>query len=94
MPSLTWTRRWVAFHRSPCSCLNSVTGKAAPERVPGKPDINIGLEFQPEDNRYLIVHECSGFEHGDTQSLRAIRKFISRRTDPSRATRERLHVVW
>ena len=68
--------------------------KAAPERVSGKPDINIEHEFQPEDNRYLIVHECSGFEQGDSQSLRAIRKFILRRTDPSRATRERLHVVW
>jgi len=68
--------------------------KAAPETVPGKPDVNLQLEFQPEDNRYLIVHECSGFEYGDSQSLQAIRKFISHRTEPSRSTWERLHVVW
>ena len=51
-----------------CSCLvtlNScrrtcIYGKQA---ASGRPDIN--LEIHPEDNRYLIVHECSGFGPGD-----------------------------
>ncbi|KAI9459745.1 hypothetical protein F5148DRAFT_1218621 [Russula earlei] len=46
---------------------------------------NINLEFHPEDNRYLIVHECSGFEPGDAEGLQSIRDFILYRTDPSRS---------
>ncbi|KAI0285599.1 hypothetical protein BC826DRAFT_1179001 [Russula brevipes] len=66
--------------------------KAAPAKVPGKADINV--EFHPEDNRYLIVHESSGLEPGDAQGLETIRNFISYRTDPSRSAPERLHAVW
>ena len=68
--------------------------KAVPERVLGKADINV--EFRPEDNRYLIVHECSGLgsQGGDSQNLQTIRDFISHRTDPSRSPSERLHAVW
>ncbi|KAI9456396.1 hypothetical protein BJY52DRAFT_1381678 [Lactarius psammicola] len=66
----------------------------APERTLGKADIDI--EFRPEDNRYLIVHECSGFEPqaGDSQNLQIIRDFISHRTDASRSPSERLHAIW
>ncbi|KAI9456382.1 hypothetical protein BJY52DRAFT_563201 [Lactarius psammicola] len=69
-----------------------VTG--APERAPGKADINV--EFRPQDNRYLIVHECSGLDSqaSDSQDLQTIRDFISHRTDPSRSPPERLHAVW
>ncbi|KAH9041170.1 hypothetical protein EDB84DRAFT_1474633 [Lactarius hengduanensis] len=63
---------------------------AAPERAPGKPDINV--EFRPGDNRYLIVHECSGLD--SPQDLQTIRDFITHRTDPSRSPSERLHAVW
>ncbi|KAI0285715.1 hypothetical protein BC826DRAFT_1050359 [Russula brevipes] len=63
---------------------------AAPARVAGKADIN--LEFHPEDNRHLIVHETSGLD--DAQGLQTIRDFISYHTDPSRSAPARLHAVW
>ncbi|KAH9074319.1 hypothetical protein EDB83DRAFT_2356300 [Lactarius deliciosus] len=67
---------------------------AAPERTSGRADIN--AEFGPQDNRYLIVHECSGLDSqaSDSQDLRTIRDFISHRTDPSCLPSERLHAVW
>ncbi|KAN0133589.1 hypothetical protein V8E53_008577 [Lactarius tabidus] len=67
---------------------------AAPERPLGESDIN--FEYFPEDNRYLIVHECSGFDSRarDSQTFLNIRDFISRRTDTSRSASERLHAVW
>ena len=63
--------------------------KAVPPRAP---DIN--LEFHPDDNHRLIVHECTAFEPGDAQDLPAILDFISSRTGPSRPAPERLHAVW
>ena len=56
------------------------------------PDIN--LEFCLEDNCYLSVHEYSGLGPGDTQSLQAVRDFISYRTDRGRSATERLDAVW
>ncbi|KAH8994220.1 hypothetical protein EDB92DRAFT_1944104 [Lactarius akahatsu] len=60
----------------------------------GKVDIN--AEFQPEDNCYLIVHECSGLEPQaeDLQNLQTIRDFILHRTDASCSDSKRLHAVW
>ncbi|KAH9051692.1 hypothetical protein EDB87DRAFT_1693951 [Lactarius vividus] len=60
----------------------------------GKVDINV--EFRPEDNCYLIVHECSGLEPqaGDSQNLQTIRDFILCRTDASCSDSKRLHAVW
>ncbi|KAF8264369.1 hypothetical protein EI94DRAFT_1788047 [Lactarius quietus] len=67
---------------------------AAPERALGKNDIN--FEYCPEDNRYLIVHECSGLESraGDSQNFLDIWNFILDRTDLGRSASERLHAVW
>jgi hypothetical protein len=45
-------------------------------------------------NRYLIVHEYSGFEPGNGQGLQAIQTFISDRTDPNRLPAEKLDAVW
>lgn len=64
--------------------------KAAKEKK--DPDIN--REISPRDNRYLIIHEYSGFEPGDGQGLQAIQEFISSRTDPNRPSAERLDAVW
>jgi len=58
----------------------------------GRSDIN--HEIVPEDNRYLIVHEGSGFGPGDGQSSQVIRDFITNRTDQGRANSERLHAIW
>ena len=66
--------------------------KSARQNARRTPDIN--LEFYPEDNRYLIVHEYSGFGPGDTQSLQAVHDFISYRTDRGRSATERLDAVW
>ncbi|KAH9003545.1 hypothetical protein EDB86DRAFT_2893126 [Lactarius hatsudake] len=55
---------------------------AAPGSQHGNTDINVG--FSPANNRYLVVHEYSGFESGDAQSLQTIRDFISYRTDADR----------
>jgi hypothetical protein len=66
-----------------------------PENKPAQaraPDISFA--FRPEDNHHLIVHECPGPEPGDSQGLRAIRDFISNRTDPNRPAPERLHAIW
>ncbi|KAF8264358.1 hypothetical protein EI94DRAFT_1738614 [Lactarius quietus] len=67
---------------------------AAPERALGENDIN--FEYCPEDNRYLIVHECSGLESraGDSQNFLDIRDFILHRTDTNCSASERLHAVW
>ncbi|KAF8265735.1 hypothetical protein EI94DRAFT_1734856 [Lactarius quietus] len=67
---------------------------AAPEIAPGKTEIDV--EFRPEDNRYLIVHESSGLDSQapDSQGFQTIRDFISRRTDPSCSPPERLHAIW
>ncbi|KAH9061769.1 hypothetical protein EDB83DRAFT_877169 [Lactarius deliciosus] len=69
-----------------------VDATAEPKDTRGKTDINV--EFQPEDNRYLIVHECSVSESqpGDSQNLQTIRDFISYRTDASRSPLERICV--
>ncbi|KAH9051686.1 hypothetical protein EDB87DRAFT_749395 [Lactarius vividus] len=71
-----------------------VDATAEPKDTHVKADINV--EFHPEDNRYLIAHECSGLESqpGDSQNLQTIRDFISHRTDASRSPLERLHAVW
>ncbi|KAI9456389.1 hypothetical protein BJY52DRAFT_1276672 [Lactarius psammicola] len=55
-------------------------------------DINVG--FSPSNNRYLVVHEYSGFGSGDAQSLQTIRDFILYHTDASRSVSERLHAIW
>jgi hypothetical protein len=57
---------------------------------------DINVEFSPEDNRYLVVHECSGLDSraSDSQDLQTIRNFISRRTDANCIPPERLHAVW
>ncbi|KAF8265742.1 hypothetical protein EI94DRAFT_1734896 [Lactarius quietus] len=67
---------------------------AVPEMAPGKADIDV--EFHPEDNRYLIVHECSGLDSQatDSQGLQTIRDFVTRRSDPSCSPPERLHAIW
>ncbi|KAF8265737.1 hypothetical protein EI94DRAFT_1804007 [Lactarius quietus] len=67
---------------------------AAPEIAPGKADIDV--EFRPADNRYLIVHECSGLDSPttDSQDMQTIQNFISRRTDANRSHSERLHAIW
>ena len=66
--------------------------KAVPGKLSRRPDIN--HEIHPKENRYLIVHEYSGFEPGDGQGLQAIRDFISCRTNPSCADAEKLHAIW
>ena len=75
----------ISMH-STCLCLDN---KAAPAIAS-----NINIEFYPDDNYRLIVHEYSGLEPGDTQGLRAILDFISKRTDPSRPATETLDVIW
>ena len=63
--------------------------KAAPASASG-----INFAHRPDDNKHLIIHECSGLEPEDAQGLRAIRDFISDRTDPSCPASERLHAIW
>jgi hypothetical protein len=60
--------------------------------VPGISDIN--REIVPEDNRYLIVHESSGFGPGDGQNSQVIRDFVTDRADQGLANSERLHAIW
>lgn len=66
--------------------------KTARQKACKMPDIS--PEFYLEDNRYLSVHEYSGFGPGDTQNLQAVRNFISHRTDRGRSATERLDAVW
>ena len=75
------------FRRHECNCNGS---QAASEKA----DINI--EFRPNDNRYLIVHEFSGLdpEARDSEDLQTIRDFVSRRTEDNRTPSERLHAIW
>lgn len=60
--------------------------------MPGIPDIN--HEIVPEDNRYLVVHESSGFGSGDDQKLQTILDFITRKTKRHDPPAEKLHAVW
>ncbi|KAH8985726.1 hypothetical protein EDB86DRAFT_3246299 [Lactarius hatsudake] len=68
--------------------------KAEPKDTRGNANINV--EFHPDDNRYLIVHEYSGLgsQAGDSRNLQIIRDFILHRTDVNRSPSERLHTVW
>lgn len=68
--------------------------KVAPESAPMEADIN--LEFRPDDNRYLIVHEFCGLDSqdGESHDLQTIRDFISLRTVSNCSPSERLHLVW
>jgi hypothetical protein len=66
--------------------------KAPPGSQQGNADIN--EEFRPDNNRYLAVHECSGLDSVDAQSLQTIQDFISSRTDANRSVLERLHAIW
>ena len=54
------------------------------------------MEFRPNDNRYLIVHEFSGLdpEARDLEDLQTIRDFVSRRNGANRTPPERLHAIW
>ena len=58
--------------------------------------VNVDVEFHPEDNPYLIAHECSGFEPQvrDSQNLQTIWDFISYCTHATHSPLERLHAVW
>ena len=64
--------------------------KAAPKTT----DINV--EFHPADNRYLIVHECSGLDSqaGGPRNLQTILDFISSCTRSSLKASKKLHAVW
>ena len=75
----------LSQYLSVSSDMNEMDFEAAPEREPGKADID--LEFRSEDNRYLIVHEGSN-------SQEAIQAFISRRTDVKCTPPERVHALW
>ncbi|KAI0246858.1 hypothetical protein BJV78DRAFT_1364569 [Lactifluus subvellereus] len=65
---------------------------AAPVNVSGNSDIHVG--FCPDDNRYLTIHECSGFEPGNSQNLQIIRNLITDRTAVHLPAPERLHAIW
>ena len=78
----------VLYHISVYPVCLSLVIKAAL----GSSDIN--LPFRPEENHRLVVHEYSGLGPGDAQSLRIIRDFITKRTDPNCPPAERLHAVW
>ena len=71
---------------------HTMKNKAELKNTHGKIDINV--EFRPEDNRYLVVHEFLGFEPQVSQNLRTIRDFISRRTVSTCPSSDRLHAVW
>ena len=64
--------------------------KAAPEPT------SIDVEFHPADNRYLVVHECSGLESqaGGPRNLQTILDFISSRTRSNSKSSKKLHAVW
>ena len=69
-----------------CLCLPN---KAAPGM-----GSDVNLEFRPDDNHHLIVHEYSGLEPGDAHGLQTVRDFITIRTDENCAPAERLHAIW
>jgi hypothetical protein len=50
--------------------------------------------FRPVENRYLTIHECSGFDSGSTQNSQVLRKFITERTGVKVPASERLHAIW
>ena len=69
-----------------CSTYLCLENKAVPAKAS-----NINFGFCPDDNRRLIVHECSGL---DAQGLQPILNFIANRTDPNRPASERLYAIW
>ena len=63
--------------------------KAAPKTT------DIDVEFQPTDNRYLIVHEYPGLgSQAGGPHWQIILDFISRRTSSSVEASKKLHAVW
>ena len=81
-------RIWFHFVL-PCIQRVCLENKAVPAKAS-----NINFGFCPDDNRRIIIHECSGLERGDAQGLRPVLDFIANRTDPSRPASERLHAIW
>jgi hypothetical protein len=60
--------------------------------VAGATDFHSG--FRPVDNRYLTIHECSGFESGSTKNSQVLRQLITDRTGVKVPASERLHAIW
>ena len=84
---------WVPFSLNPVFAYRTLLFlQAAPESQHGNADINV--PFYPYNNRYLAVHEYSGFERGDAKRLQTIRDFIKYHGDWSRSDLERLHAIW
>ena len=92
---LIWllVKPYVPFYFNPVSLIELfLLSKVSPGSQHGNTDIN--ASFAPDSNRYLVVHEYSGFEPGDAQSLQTIRRFISNHTNASCPVSERLHAIW
>ncbi|KAH9977502.1 hypothetical protein BJV74DRAFT_153229 [Russula compacta] len=70
------------------SAIFKVDMSVAPANLPGGTAFNSG--FRPRDNRHVIIHEYSGLEREDLQT---IRHFIAARSDV-RSASERLHAIW
>ena len=83
---LTWL--WVPFSLKQVSLIEPFL-QAAPD---GNADINV--PYYPDNNRYLAVHEYSGFELGDAERLHTIRDFITYHGHWRRSGLERLHAIW
>jgi len=47
--------------------------------------------FRPPNNHYLILHEYTGFDHRDVQT---IKKFVLTRKGSNCSESERLHAIW
>ena len=72
------------------SCLTNLDDlqnlKGGPKNVSGRT-----AEFRPRDNRYLIVHECSGY---GPEELQAIRDFVTMYSHKNRPASAKLHLIW
>ena len=72
------------------SCLTNLDDlqnfKAGPKNVSGRT-----AEFRPRDNRYLVVHECTGHGPGE---LQAVRDFVMMYGHKNRPASAKLHLIW
>jgi hypothetical protein len=66
--------------------------KAAAAWEQGESDIN--RELTSDDNPNFVLHDCRGFEPGDTNTFEIVRRFIQERCGPNVPLQDQLHAVW
>jgi hypothetical protein len=56
-------------------------------------EANIDYEITSDQNKQLVLHDSRGFEPGEVDNIRLVRRFIENRSERPNI-KDRLHAVW